>query len=298
MPHPSWKHRCPTRNGEWVFGPQHCPDCGQISEIKVWRRSMLQRIALYRQLTGLPPYGPHLRFLPPLTHPCEQCDGEGLVTTSDGQWRDCPYCNGYGNLISRTPEEMERIHRWAQRRQSEARTRPPDAPDLLLGRIPYTFNPLQTNSPEGFFYQIAALIRDHEQNHVRNQRIGLLLLACNDEHWDAFIYLIEQWEKAGFGLDVDAGSILLLGKQPGAGLIASLTPALSSLNLNYVGLQQMAFPRAVIHRLQTAIDQALGLPHGQYQSYDILLLRSFNRTQARALLKALITAASTQLALN
>jgi len=75
--------------------------CGKHGRYDGWYNSTFEKMAAYRQSTGIMPFGPHREFADRLLgrrmKPCRKCKGRGLLNATNGSdWQICPRCQGSG----------------------------------------------------------------------------------------------------------------------------------------------------------------------------------------------------------
>ena len=95
MPHRIYRHRCSDGLIK-VGGMQTCRTCGAEGTFLRWDRSMVESMAQFTRVTGLPAMGPGRlmgRKIP--TRPCWDCYGVGWVGTEE-QCTRCEACGGQG----------------------------------------------------------------------------------------------------------------------------------------------------------------------------------------------------------
>jgi len=95
-----------------------CAECGEKCEPDGWDLSMVEKMCAYRVLTGLPPIGPHRKYIDQLElcSPCESCRGRGLIDVNNGRgYRWCQECGGLGAILKLSAIEMKKVRIEAER---------------------------------------------------------------------------------------------------------------------------------------------------------------------------------------
>jgi hypothetical protein len=193
-----YRHLCKADNNQEKQIPEEiCPVCGQRGEFAGFFQGMFTRMGQVSKLLGMPSSGVHLTYLPKMSRTCETCQGEGIVRSDDFDY-DCPECDGTGGILILSQPEMERIRRWANARHARwiieqkhpARSSPHLPPE----------NPIITRDTDAFVKGIMDMVHYEKKYGNRNERIGKRLLSCNDQGWEIFMDLIENWADIGGGL--------------------------------------------------------------------------------------------------
>ena len=199
-----YRHDCPADGRNTQIPQEICPKCGQKGKFDGFFIGMVNRMGRQARLLGIPINGPSQTYLPRMARACETCRGQGIVCGEDFDY-ECPDCNETGGILIRSQAEMAKIRRWANARHArwvEEKNRPPAAhaapPTLIFSR-----------DVDEFTRGMMASIRYGRKYDQRNERIGEIVLPCDDHGWDIFMELVESWEGAGMGLAARQKLILL-----------------------------------------------------------------------------------------
>ena len=122
MPHRIYRHRCSDGLIK-IDGMQTCRTCGAEATFLRWDRSMVESMARFRRVTGLPAMGPGRlmgRKIP--TRPCWDCNGVGWVGTED-QCVRCEVCGGQGMWLEGGEAAREALQRESRRAIAEFEAR-------------------------------------------------------------------------------------------------------------------------------------------------------------------------------
>ena len=218
-----YRHLCKADNNQEKQIPEEiCPDCGQRGEFDGFFLGMFTRMGQQSRLYGMPASGVHLTYLPKMSRTCETCQGEGIACGDDFDY-ECPDCDGTGRIIILSQPEMDRIRRWANARHArwikEEKHPPKPSPHLPPE------NPIITRDEDAFVKGIMEMVNYEKKYGKRNERIGERMLPCDDQGWDIFMDLIENWADAGGGLATRAKTIALKdGNKRDSIVLVSLYP--------------------------------------------------------------------------
>ena len=105
MPHKTWVHMCnETGNKVWL-GEEICRSCGERGTPDGYGLTGIEAMGNSGKLTGLPPIGPHRKFLPDFSSTCPACQGKGVVIIERwDKWCSCRSCGGTGQIVT-VPEK-------------------------------------------------------------------------------------------------------------------------------------------------------------------------------------------------
>jgi hypothetical protein len=202
-----YHHHCKAHNNqEQQIPTEICPDCGQRGEFKGYFQDLWTRIGHRTRLLGMPGEGVHLTYLPKMFKNCDTCHGEGIALGDEFDY-ECPDCDGTGGILILSKPEMDKIRRWANARHErsiiedeQSSTSSPNIPpeNLIVSR-----------DADSLAKGLMEAINYSKKYDERNNHIGEMMLACDDQGWDILMDLIESWENAGGVLDTNDEAIVL-----------------------------------------------------------------------------------------
>ena len=205
-----YQHKClATGNSQRKTREEICPDCGQRGELWGYNLSVIERMARTSRVQGFSCVGPQVTFLPVMARGCKNCHGRGIFPVGELDF-ECPECDGLGEILIRSEQEMAKIRRWAKQRHARYvwENQHPEAVKRPV-RNPVPKNPAFSRSPLAFIKELMATFAYREKYGKRNEQIGELILRCDDHGWDVFMEMIETWNDSGGGLDVSQEAVLL-----------------------------------------------------------------------------------------
>ena len=101
MPHKTWVHECKENGNKVWLGEEICRSFGEIGTPDGYGLTGIEAMGNSGKLTGLPPMGPHRKYLPDFSLPCPACQGKGLVIIEQwDKWCSCKSCGGTGQIVN------------------------------------------------------------------------------------------------------------------------------------------------------------------------------------------------------
>ena len=105
MPHKTWVHMCNETGKKVWLGEEICRSCGERGTPDGYGLTGIEAMGNSGKLTGLPPIGPHRKFLPDFSSTCPACQGKGVVIIERwDKWCSCRSCGGTGQIVT-VPEK-------------------------------------------------------------------------------------------------------------------------------------------------------------------------------------------------
>ncbi|MBC8549743.1 MAG: hypothetical protein H8D23_08830 [Candidatus Brocadiales bacterium] len=114
MPHKTWVHECKENGNKVWLGKEICRSCGEIGTPDSYGIMGVEAKGNSGNLTGLPPTGPHRKFLPDFSLPCPAYQGKGVVIIEQWDKRcSCKSCGGTGHIVTVSEKKFLEIQKRA-----------------------------------------------------------------------------------------------------------------------------------------------------------------------------------------
>ena len=112
MPTPFWRHPCCDPPGT-ASSEKVCSEMRSRGQFDGWYLVKHEGMARYQYVYGLVAIGPHRplaeRAVRRHAAQCEACEGTGILSLSEREWRPCAACEATGGFWLISPEEVEAI---------------------------------------------------------------------------------------------------------------------------------------------------------------------------------------------
>lgn len=115
MPMRRWRYTCCAEDGEILTTSELCSTCGRPGEYVGWQYDRLESMAVYQNIYGLRPVGPHRALADSVYAECRTrcfyCKGNGLLDQpAENSYAICPMCMGAGYFLSLDRAGADALH--------------------------------------------------------------------------------------------------------------------------------------------------------------------------------------------